>query len=110
MDISTAISGDPCSEKLLPVGSTEILIQGESGDVYGNGPKTYILGGLVFLGAPPACCVNTRDMMWVDAGAGMWRKLREWAWKARGQTNATWGKETRVIVVVGTIGTVEWQK
>lgn len=78
MDISTAISGDPCSEKLLPVGSTEILIQGESGDVYGNGPKTYILGGLVFLGAPPACCVNTRDMMWVDAGAGTWRKLREW--------------------------------
>lgn len=91
MDISTAISGDPCSEKLLPVGSTEILIQGESGDVYGNGPKKLYFGwiGFPWCSSCMLCQLKGHDLggCWcgdVEEAAGV-----VWAWEARGQTNAT---------------------
>ena len=90
MDISTVISGDPCSEKLLPTGSAEILIQRWSGDVYGVGPRNYVWGGMVFRGAlrevvgmkGTLCQCRGRAAgrlqcvwMWVDGSVGTCRKL-----------------------------------
>lgn len=105
MDISTVVSSDPCSEKLL---LTETLIQRGSGNIYGVVPRNDIWEQMVYCGSlmevvgvkgtvSVTCCGDGCSVFGYGWMAAQEALQVSWAWEARGRAAVTWGKDMRII-------------